>query len=193
MRYLALLATSVLLMLAPLYAQSGSREEPKPVSDTGRVPPLRLVKGGRVLVDGSIERLREGRRVVALTEDGQLTGSSQIDRAECLHRIDVAGLDRATQEVLRRERLALAHRELRANQLILITRPWVIADQAHFYSYTAEVRPCSSGCTVTLAAHYVTAPFRDRIIFLNDATKRSDDVTAALIRAAQREFSRCIR
>ena len=190
MRRIALLSIGVMLAAASAAAQD--RRGTEGPADPA-VPRIELVNGGTARIEGDLGRLRQGARTIQLAEGGTMPGSSQMDRIACNHQIDVAGLDRSMREVLQRERLRPSLREISANQLILYTRAWGRQDRRQFYSYFAEVTPCTTRCLVTVQAHHVDAPYRNGVLFLNEARLEDDDVTAALVSAAQREFDRCVR
>ncbi len=163
-------------------------------ADSSAVAPLKLAGGGTVRLEGDFGRLRGGARTIKLAEDGTMAGSGATTRINCdPRRIDVAGLERSTREVLQRERLRVSELVTSANQLILYTQAWGDYGRRQFYSYIAEVNPCTTNCSVTLSVFFVDAPYRDGVLFLNEAKFENDDVTAALVAAAQVEFDRCHR
>jgi hypothetical protein len=112
-------------------------------------------------------------------------------RRNCSHGLNPDIVYNGVRSVFRSHGLKIAYGKTAVDHVIVVSQPVLSGSKASFYAYTAQTAACTTSCRLRVAADYVHAPVRDRVILLRDAIRSDDAVTGYLIDAAEAEFDKC--
>lgn len=166
-----------------------------PQSSSSRIvlPQIKLDDGRRVSLQLDMSDVTRSAQITTLSLPPGDPGGAQMDRLNCIHRIDPAVLMRRIKKLATELQLNLAVATLDRDQIIIVTRPKPKYQGVRFYTYYSVMRGCDQVCRIEQSAQRITAKTADGVIMMNTALRDDDDVTALLIEAAGDVFESCSR
>ncbi len=153
------------------------------------IPVVVTADGERLTFDSPLGVLAEGVRPQRFAIPEAVVGAMG-QRGLCRHKIDVQSLADGASKILRNRHLSV-YRFEGENTVVIQTTPTKTEGRAEFYRYYAELKGCAAGCELNVATYRVSAPVRDSVIHMNEATNEDDDITGSLFDASEAVFRKC--